>query len=270
VRPPQRAPRVSILTPADGWHFNPRVPATLTAKAAGLDSPVLRVDWLDETNLLQSVFVPPYRYDWSNAPLGTHVLMARAIDEAGEVGFSDPVTFEIGSVSVPLLGLRQPPSHAASEGDGVLWGVNHLGRGPISYRWFRGTQPIPGATNRFFFLNSLRPADAGEYWAEIRTHGSVSLSQVLTLTVHDAPEPSLVPTQTWGRLSIAAVNDGRVPILSLDARPGSDMLIESSVALTNWLPLLYLTNVSPRFYFTDPDPAAPNLLTRFYRAVSPQ
>ncbi len=34
---------------------------------------------------------------------------------------------------------------------------------PLCLQWFHRGQPIPGATNRFFFVREISLADAGEY-----------------------------------------------------------------------------------------------------------
>ena len=72
---------VQIVEPEDGARFDPHTNITLTAETdiAG----VRRIEFLSGTRVIGSVSNEPYSLVWSNAPVGSHQIIARAIPAAG-------------------------------------------------------------------------------------------------------------------------------------------------------------------------------------------
>lgn len=88
------APLVSMTAPASGMTSIAGTPILLTANATD-DGAVTSVGFYDGETLLGTDTTLPYQFTWSTAPLGTHVLNARATDNRGMVTRSTAVTVEV-------------------------------------------------------------------------------------------------------------------------------------------------------------------------------
>ncbi len=91
INPP---PVVSLDTPANGSLSPVGSPITLTATASD-DVAVSKVGFYLGSTLLGEDTEAPYEYVWNSAPVGTHVLSARATDDIGAVSNSGAVTITV-------------------------------------------------------------------------------------------------------------------------------------------------------------------------------
>jgi Domain of unknown function (DUF1929)/Bacterial Ig domain len=84
-------PTANITYPADGAMFAWKPTITITATASDPDGNVTRVEFRNGTTVLGQDPTAPYSFTWRNVPPGSHVLTARAIDNAGGVTISSPI-----------------------------------------------------------------------------------------------------------------------------------------------------------------------------------
>ncbi|HET6641967.1 MAG TPA: Ig-like domain-containing protein [Gaiellaceae bacterium] len=84
-------PTVNITSPADGAIFAWKPTITVTATASDANGTVTKVEFRDGTTVLGQDTSAPYSYTWRNVPQGSHLLTARATDNAGAVTASSPV-----------------------------------------------------------------------------------------------------------------------------------------------------------------------------------
>jgi hypothetical protein len=84
-------PTASITYPADGAMFAWKPTITITAAASDPDGNVTKVEFRDGTTVLGQDTSAPYSFTWKNVPVGSHLLTARATDNAGTVTTSSPV-----------------------------------------------------------------------------------------------------------------------------------------------------------------------------------
>ncbi len=90
------APTVAILSPADGRQFFAPTNLLLVAGASDSDGSIVRVEFFDGGASLGAATGPsPYALVWNDAPLGTHTIVARAIDNRLGVADSAPITLTI-------------------------------------------------------------------------------------------------------------------------------------------------------------------------------
>jgi MscS family membrane protein len=72
---------VRIVEPQDGARFKPRTNITLTAETDIPD--IKRIEFLSGTRIIGSVSNAPYSLVWSNVPLGSYSIAARAVPASG-------------------------------------------------------------------------------------------------------------------------------------------------------------------------------------------
>ncbi len=105
-------PTVALTAPANGATLSEVL--TLEASASD-DLGVVAVDFLDGETLLGTVTSAPYRLTWNtrNVPNGSHTLTARARDDAGRVGTSQPVLVTVDNDSTaPVVSITSPAQGA--------------------------------------------------------------------------------------------------------------------------------------------------------------
>jgi hypothetical protein len=96
-----RAPACAIVSPTNGVVFTVPVDITVSASANDPDGSIARVEFFAGDVFLGYVTSAPYDFRWSNAPVGTHTLIAKARDNGLAVTPSAPV---IITVNPPPLG----------------------------------------------------------------------------------------------------------------------------------------------------------------------
>jgi hypothetical protein len=150
-------PIVRITSPPNGAIFRAPVDIPIFAFARDFDDAVASVEFFADTNSLgfgtvlscSNILVCPtcpficpsnfYRLVWSNPPLGTFVLTAKATDSRGAVGISDPV-------KIAILPSPPPPTNRPPV-------VNIVATDPIAIEgtncwiWFGLTNPLPTWSN---------------------------------------------------------------------------------------------------------------------------
>src|SRR6185295_5880924 len=90
-----QAPSVALITPADGAQVLAPTNLMLIAEASDGDGSVTRVEFFSSGVLLGMVTSAPYMFVWSNAPVGTHTLTAKARDNGLAVTESAPINVTI-------------------------------------------------------------------------------------------------------------------------------------------------------------------------------
>lgn len=84
---------VQIVEPEDGQRFDPRKNITLTAETD--ISGVKRLEFLSGTHVIGSVTNEPYSLVWSNVPLGSYQIIARAMPADGTNVDSRPIQLRV-------------------------------------------------------------------------------------------------------------------------------------------------------------------------------
>jgi Galactose oxidase-like, Early set domain/Bacterial Ig domain len=84
-------PTANITAPADGAIFAWKPTITVAATASDPDGNVTKVEFRDGATLLGQDTSAPYSFLWRNVPQGSHLLTARATDNAGAVTTSSPI-----------------------------------------------------------------------------------------------------------------------------------------------------------------------------------
>ena len=163
------SPRVEIIQPQDGAVF--RAPADIQINVATVDPDgwVSKVQFFADATLIgeQEIYfiVPPppgqpqtFSMIWSNAPLGAHVLTARATDNRGGVAVSDPIHVTVVALSdIPVVTIRAI--------QGVTWEQDPRLMMPLRPAIFEVTRRGGGLTQplRVFYRISGTAANGVDY-----------------------------------------------------------------------------------------------------------
>ena len=156
---------------------------------------------------------PPLSYQWykdgqpiSGATNATFTINSVLASDAGsyQVRVSNSVSTDVPSRSailtvggepVRITVATQPADQTITEGDGVIFNVVATGSAPLSYQWFKGSTPIPNATNVSYAIPSVRVSDAGNYYAVVSNPlPSSATSRTAVLTVRPDTTPPAVQT----------------------------------------------------------------------------
>ncbi|MCX6867594.1 MAG: Ig-like domain-containing protein, partial [Verrucomicrobia bacterium] len=108
-------PTVALTAPADGTSLIAPASTTLTATAADSDGSVSKVEFFDGATKLGEASTAPYAFDWSNIPVGGHVLTALATDNLGLATTSATVTV---TVTLPTVTIAATRASAGEYGTG--------------------------------------------------------------------------------------------------------------------------------------------------------
>lgn len=129
---------VTLTSPAAGQHFTIPVNIPITATASGSAAPISSIEFFQGTNLLGQASSSPYTYTWNNVQPGNYSLSALAIDTAGAMATSAPV-----SITVYY-------NHAQ--------GTNYTWNGTVSSDWFTAANwtpsGVPGALDSAVLANN--------------------------------------------------------------------------------------------------------------------
>jgi len=164
-------PHVAIRAPANGAVASGVVSITADASdAVGIS----RVDFIVDTNPIGSATAAPYSISWdtSSWPLGDRVLLARAIDSAGNEAYSEYVVVTVAEASTQAvydasLGApRCAPGVAVCDSGDLL-----VGRGPVG----------PETNGPNTLAGSCSDGMAGSF------HSDASLDRIRLLTLDGAP-----------------------------------------------------------------------------------
>ena len=99
-------------------------------------------------------------------------------------------------------------------GDPAVFSVTAQGTEPLSYQWFKGTDPIPGATANQLTLTSVSQADSAGYFVTISNpYGTVdsrvALLDVVTLpSITQQPLSKTIPLGDTATLSVGSSGTG--------------------------------------------------------------
>jgi endo-1,3(4)-beta-glucanase len=146
VTPFQNAPPiVALVSPTNNSTFTEGNPVTLSALASDFDGSIQKVEFFKNDTLITTITAPPFVAEW-NPLAGSYAITAKATDNEGAVGFSQP-----SMVTIAPLMLCSGTSTEASQGsftDGYIWTYETVGsnvvitfelldekEGVIAYLW---------------------------------------------------------------------------------------------------------------------------------------
>ncbi len=182
-------PAVSIVAPAPGAVLG--AATTLAAVATDDSGVVSRVDFLVDGTQVGTAWLPkkdtPDRFEvaWDAHTVadGTHTVVARATDGAGNVQDSSPVSFRVADLTPPSIELEAPVDGAALTGTVWVEAAASDDRGVTAVDFYAGTQLLGRATASPWKIS----------WDTARVSGTVALTARAVDAAGNAATSAAVP-----------------------------------------------------------------------------
>src|SRR5262249_45363983 len=136
-----RPPTVSLLSPTNNSGFLASSNIFLQASAGDVGGSVSKVEFFQNGIKIGETNASPYTITWTNVPLGTYVLTAKATDNGGLSFTCPPVTVFVSNSGGVLTGsFTDSPSvvNLTVEGkyDWANWGYTDPDKGPPGQRYY--------------------------------------------------------------------------------------------------------------------------------------
>jgi chitodextrinase len=115
-------PTVSITAPADNAQFTQGDNISITANASDTDGTITKVEFFNGNTLLGTDTTSPYSFAWTNLPVGSFTLTAKATDNNITSSVSAPVAINVVDKSnlVPTVSITAPAANAQfTQGDNI-------------------------------------------------------------------------------------------------------------------------------------------------------
>jgi hypothetical protein len=190
---PNEAPTVALGAPAAGATVVWGQPVGITATAADTDGTIARVEFYDGADKIGEDTTAPYEFTWANAPAGTRVITARAIDNAGGSTVSAGRTLVISN-QAPTVSVTSPaPDAAVAAGRSVkITATAADTEGPVArVEFYDGANKLGESTTAPFEFTWTNPP-TGTHTLTARAidgAGAATASAAQTLVVTDVEGP---------------------------------------------------------------------------------
>lgn len=113
------APTIAITSPANGSEVTFPASIILTADASDQDGSISKVEFFNGTEKIGETTHAPYQLTWSNAPIGSYTILAKATDNEGHQTTSSPISLFVTPPPVaPTLTI------AATDAEGGEFGAD--------------------------------------------------------------------------------------------------------------------------------------------------
>ena len=153
---PNTPPTVSLTSPTNGATFTAPASVTLTATATDSDGTISKVEFFQGgTNLIATVTISPYTFNWTNVAAGSYAITAKATDNLNAATTSAPVNITVNIA--PALYYIHPdqlatPRVITNQAQQVVWrwdnddafGGNVANENPGSLGTFTFNPRFPG------------------------------------------------------------------------------------------------------------------------------
>ena len=191
-------PTVAMTSPANGASFTAPATIPLGATASDTDGTIAKVEFLVGSTVLATDTAAPYAFSWTNVPVGSYLLSARATDNSGAVTTSTPVTVTVGNANqAPLVVLTAPDSCLVYDEPATIVlqadAVDRDGR-VVRVDFLQGATVV-GSSTATPYLATWTNIPAGTYSLTARAtddRGGAAMSVPVSVVVRTANQPPSV------------------------------------------------------------------------------
>ncbi len=236
------APTVSLISPTSATSVRQGTPVTLSANAADADGTVASVVFLVNGIIVASSPTVPYTAQWTPSGSGSYSVVARAIDNSGNITNSIPTVVTVAANGSPTVSLDFP-----GNGSTVLLGnsvelqasASDSGGSIAQVQFYANGTPI-GADTAGPFSATWTPNSTGLYrlQATATDNGGLSASSnEITVAVLDASEADSL----YSGIFIAGFESGNFTLARLGDRGVIFIGYTDAVSASN-------LGITPRIY----------------------
>jgi photosystem II stability/assembly factor-like uncharacterized protein len=217
---------VSLTNPAAGATFQAPAQINLSADAASTGSPINRVEFYANANLIGTDTSAPYSFDWTNVAGGSYSLTAIAYDNAGALKQSAARSIIVNSTVGPVVSITSPADNTtllpyqyitlsadATSANGAinkvefyegtrLLGDDHTGPGPFTFAYY--------LYEGDYVLTAVAYDAAGAVTRSAPVHLSVRANQLPTVALANPGGPFFPSAPTITLDATASDPDGTV------------------------------------------------------------
>jgi hypothetical protein len=225
---------------------------TVAFHASDSESTVQTVELFDGTNIV-AISSPPSSPLWpTNVGLGTHTLTAAAIDEAGNMATSAPVTITVVPMTISIAYLYDGESFGAPAS--IFLSIAYCGMNPVqTVQFFAGTNVVATANNYPGTLWSNAPPGSYTLTAVATdTAGNAATSAPVNITVTNVPfaieftsptngQGFTAPANIWLVTSFSGLSQAQT-LQTVEFFEGANVVAIGTDATTLW------SNVAPGSY----------------------
>jgi hypothetical protein len=112
----------------------------------------------------------------------TYYFAVAAYDAIGDQSFLSNQIEDAIPFTLPIF-FRQTPAQSLAAGSTAEFYVDVLGDPPLTFQWYNGDTPIPGATNSSLILPGVSGASAGNYTVQVSNPAGTVTSANMVLSV---------------------------------------------------------------------------------------
>jgi hypothetical protein len=199
VDTPNLAPTVSITAPAANVQFTQGDNISITANAADADGTITKVEFFNGNTLLGTDTTSPYSFAWTNLPVGSFALTAKATDDKGTATVSTIVAINVVAKAnvAPTVSITAPAVNAQfTQGDNISITANAADAdGTITKVEFFNGNTLLGTdtTSPYSFAWTNLPVGSFSLTAKATDDkGTVTISTAVTINVVE--KPNVAPT----------------------------------------------------------------------------
>jgi len=98
-----KAPTVSITSPANGATYNAPASVSISASASDADGSISKVEFYNGSQLLGVSTSAPYTYNWSNVAVGTYNITAKAYDNSNLSTTSSAISVVVNNTQTGIV-----------------------------------------------------------------------------------------------------------------------------------------------------------------------
>jgi len=187
-----KAPTVSIASPANNSTFNSPASITFSANATDSDGTVTKVEYFNGSQSIGSSSASPYNVAWNNVAAGTYTITAKATDNSNAVTSSSAITINVKTVvsnQPPAVSISSPANNASFNAPAsITFSANATDvDGTITkVEYFNGSQSIGSSSNAGYNVTWNNVA-AGTYIITAKAtdnSNAVTTSSSITITVN--------------------------------------------------------------------------------------
>ncbi len=187
-------PQVTITCPAEGAVFGSGQNIRVAVHVSDQGTPVVKVGFYDGGTLLGFSYQPPFDFVWLCPAPGIHSLTARAVNKAGDMGVSKPVTITVNPPPdcPPTVEITDPKNGAIFlEGTNIpICAAVSDKEGPVIRVDFYQDEFLIGSSTVSPFRIVWPRVRPGKYTLRAKAvdkQGEVAISAPVTILVHCPP-----------------------------------------------------------------------------------